>query len=90
MQKVRNEKNPLVFQNRFTYITHQYPTHYSKNSFNIPFVKLNYLKRSISYRGPFLWNNLVDEKSKETASLCLFKATIKKYLFEVKNEINYF
>jgi hypothetical protein len=90
MHKVKNEKVPAIFLSRFTYINHTYPTNYSQNSFKIPFAKYNYLKRSISHRGPYLWNNLVDKKSKETISFSLFKANIKKMLSDVQNEIQYF
>ena len=90
MHKVKNETTLDIFKNRFSYINHGYPTNYSKHNFNIPLVKLNYLKRSISFRGPNLWNKLLDDTSKETISFSKFKTQIKSQLFDIENECQYF
>ena len=90
MFQVKNDTIPQVFKNKFRFISHNYPTSYSKNSYTVPKRNKNYAKYSISYRGPYLWNNLLDNQAKEITSLALFKHKLKNMLFNEENEIRFF
>ena len=81
MFKVKNNMVSNIFNNSINTITHKYPTKYSIN-FNEPLKLLNIY--TISARGPHLWNNVLDDETKNKTSLASFKVssiTLKKTLF---------
>ena len=47
-------------------------------------------KFSIPSRGPLLWNNLLDTKTKTIDNISSFKNTIKKQLLNSENELTHF
>ena len=58
--------------------THNYYTRFA-NNFKYPNNKLEFGKKSISYRGVEVWNNISD-KIKKSDNVKGFKGTYKKHL----------
>ena len=57
MQRIKISTSPRVFSTYFQHINHLYETRFSKHDFKQPDALSRYIKFSISYRGPKLWNN---------------------------------
>ena len=58
--------------------THNYNTRFA-NNFKYPNNKLEFGKKSISYNGVEVWNNISD-KIKNSDNIKCFKSNYKKYL----------
>ena len=83
MQTVKTKTCPNLFITKFPEINHKYQTRYSKNAFKIQGARLNVKRFSIQYRGPFMWNNVLNKDLKltctEKSKLC-FQKSLKNYL----------
>ena len=51
---------------------------------------LNKSKFKISFRGPSIWNNFLENSEKEIESFLLFKSNLKFKLLSLSNKIEYF
>ena len=56
-------------------------------NFYLPKASIKTSNFRISYRGPYLWNNVPNVESKTLTSLHAFKNNIKKQLFANTNEL---
>ena len=90
MYQIRNKTAPLTFSGSFEKICHGYPTNFSQFNYKIPKTTLSKSKFRISFRGPSIWNNSLQNSEKETESLPLFKSKLKLKLLSFSNEITYF
>ena len=82
MYQIRNRTAPLKFLESFEEISHRYPTNFSQFNFK---TTLSKSKFRISFRGPSIWNNFLQNSEKEIDSLPLFKSKLKlKLLLAMK------
>ena len=82
---------PSIIFNKFSKISHNYPTNY-KNSGNdtTPKSTMKLTNFEISTRSQILWNAVLDATLKEIESLPLFKAKVKEMLLSRDNELLFF
>ena len=75
-----NKMLPATFDSFFT-LNRDFHNHYTRSStkIHIAYVRTNYNKHSIKYRGSQVWNNL-PTAVKTTKSIYIFKKKIKRYL----------
>ena len=80
MFKVYHDLAPTVFNGLFTRSTdiHNYSTRQSHH-FHVPYVRTNYMKRAISFKGAQIWNS-VSMKVTFDCSFLSFKHALKKLL----------
>ena len=71
-------------------ICHGYPANFSKCNYKIPKTARSESKFRISFRGPSIWNNVLQNSEKETESVPLFKSKLKLKLLSFNNKIKYF
>ena len=90
MYQIRNKTASLTFSGSFEKISHGYPTNFSQFNYKIPKTALSKSKFRISFRGPSIWNNFLQNSEKEIESLPLFKSKLKLKLLSFSNEITYF
>ena len=90
MHKVSNHVAPLIFNEIFKKPSHDYPTNFSYNSFSLKKCSLNSTKYSISFRGPKLWNEFLDNDEKQISSYNTFSTKVKSKLLQTENELRYF
>ena len=90
MYQIRNKTAPLTFSGSFEKISHGYPTNFSQFNYKIPKTALSKSKFRISFRGPYIWNNFLQNFKKEIESLPLFESKLKLKLLSFSNEITYF
>ena len=90
MYKIKNNLAPNIFKNNFQDISHKYPTRHSAHNFQQLKTISKTTSFSISNRGPFLWNNILEDHDKTILTFSLFKNQIKRRLFSIKNEVIYF
>ena len=90
MYQIRNTTAPLTFSRSFEKTSHGYPTNFSQFNYKFPKAALSRSKFRISFRGPFIWNNILQNSEKEIESLPLFKSKLKLKLLSFSNEITYF
>ena len=93
MHKIKNEEGPMIFHDQFSKIQHKYSTRYSKNAFNIPKANLNQKRFSIKYRGPYIWNNALNDEIKSQStqiSTPCFKKLLKRYVLNLDLHNDYF
>ena len=86
MQGVKTANCPKLFLNQFSEINHKYETRYSKDSFKIQDAKLNVKRFAIRYRGPFIWNSVLNNEFKKLStekSPTTFKKSLKKYIINL-------
>ena len=88
--QIRNKTAPSTFSGSFEKISHGYPTNISQFNYKTPKTALSKSKFRISFRGPSIWNNFLQNSKKETESLPLFKSKLKLKLLSFSNEITYF
>ena len=89
MYQIRNKAGPLTFSRSFEKISHGYPTNFSQFNYKIPKTALSKSKFRISFRGPSIWNNFLQNSEKEIESRPLFKSKLKLKLVSFSNEITY-
>ena len=80
---MHNNVAPLIFNDMFKKSLHKYPTNFSHNNFSLR-------KYSISFRGPKLWNELLNTDEKQISSYNLFSRKVKSKLLDTENELRYF
>ena len=90
MHKVNNNVAPIAFHEIFTKPSHNYPTNFSYNSFSLKKCSLNSTKYSISFRGPKLWNDFLNNEEKQIRSYTIFSKNIKSKLLDAENELEFF
>ena len=90
MYQIRKKTAPLTFSGSFEKICHGYPTIFSQFNHKIPKTTLSKSKSIISFRGPSIWNNFLENTEKEIESLPLFKCKLNLKLLSFSNEIIYF
>ena len=88
--QIRNKTAPLTFLGSFEKVSHGCPTNFSQFNYKIPKTALSKSKFRISFRGPSIWNNFLQNSEKEIESLPLFKSKLKLKLLSFNNEITYF
>ena len=66
--------------------SHSYPTRLSPLNYVKLTPKLNKYKYGISYKGPFIWNNLLSYTDKQITDVAEFKAVTKSKLLLLENE----
>ena len=69
MHKVNNNVAPVAFHEIFTKPSHNYPTNFSYNSFSLKKCSLNSTTYSVSFRGPKLWNDFLNNEKKNRLDL---------------------
>ena len=90
MYQIRNKTSPLTFSGSFEKICHGYPTNFSQFNYKIPKTALSKSKCRISFRGPSIRNNFLQNSEKEIESLPFFKSKLKVKLLYFSDEILYF
>ena len=85
MHKFNNNQTPNVFNN-IKRPEHRYPTNFSSLNFSLKSYSLNNIKYSVSFRGPKLWNDILNKQEKEIQSFPLFQKKMKIKLLESENE----
>ena len=89
MYQIINKTAHLTFWGSFEKICHGYPINFSQFNYKIPKTTLSKSKFRISFRGPSIWNNFLQNSEKEIESLPLFKSKLKLKLLSLSNEITY-
>ena len=89
MYRFHNDMLPSFFKRFFTY-NYDIHQHNLRNlhNFALPPTRTNYMKFSIQYHGPIVWNAL-PKKLKSLNSIQMFKSRCKKYLMEENLELNF-
>ena len=59
MHKIKNNNSLPVFQPSFTEVNSKYKTK-SSHKFYKPFCNTKLAQYAITYRGPYLWNSIID------------------------------
>ena len=95
MHKVNNNVAPIAFHEIFTKPSHNYPTKptitlFSYNSFSLKKCSLNSTKYSISFRGPKLWNDFLNNEEKQIRFYTIFSKKIKSKVLDAENELEFF
>ena len=90
MYKFNNQMAPSIFTTLFKKIEHKYPTRSSVNNFVLPKTFSKTTNFSITKRGSYLWNTLLDNATKSILSLDQFKTKVKQKLLMNENEITFF
>ena len=90
MYKTKLGLTPSIFVDKFTAITHKYPTNYAANNFIVPSSQLKLSQFCISVRGPNIWNKFINNKIKNLSSLPMFQSAIKHKLFSSENQTSLF
>ena len=89
MHRINTKTAPTVFLSKFTKPSHIYPIRFSQINYAKSTHKLNRCKYRISIRGPYLWNEFLNNKEKEIKLTSSFKSTIKNKLLSLNKEISY-
>ena len=87
MFKTLHGLTPTIFSDYFSGISHKYCTRTSDHNLHTPFFKLNVSKFSIRYRGPYLWNKVINRDLKNLTSVQKFKLASKKLLINKSDNI---
>ena len=90
MHTIKMANIPEVFPETTKKPNHKYPTTFSNFNYGIKKYSLKSTKYSVSYRGPTLWNTILDKRDKEIKSHLLFKKKIKSKLLDITNEQMFF
>ena len=82
MYKCYHNLLPPIFDSDFvrTRGIHQYDTRQAPAYFDIIKVRTEYRKASIRFRGPTIWNNLINNKISPDIGICTFKFKLKNFL----------
>ena len=90
MYKLNNKQTPRTFRDLIEKPIHQYPTQFSKISFNLKEFFLGTTKYSISYRGTKVWKIFFKNEEKEMQSYFLLLSRTKSKFFDAENKQKYF
>ena len=90
MYRLGNSDIPAIFNDIVKNPEHKYPTKFL--SLNYTLRKYSFINRrfSISFRGPKLWNEILNQEEKGSECHTLFKKCVKSKLLNMKNEYPYF
>ena len=89
MHKVKHGNIPTVFKNSFPLNSNKYGTKSTKSYFYKPFFKNRSNQFSIAFRGPHLWNTLIQESIKDLP-FHTFKNKLKEITINLNNEDGFF
>ena len=78
--KILNNLAPLYLLTISSYSNNKYNFRQSRNNIYIPQPKTDFKKRSLSYRGAIIWNNL-DDRVRNSPNLFTFKSLLKEVSF---------
>ena len=87
--KSKNKLAPTIFQEKFRIYKHKYQSRRTQN-FYLPEAKSKNSEFKISYRGPYLWNNVLSKEQKMLTSVHTLKTSIQKQLHNNNNELNFY
>ena len=73
MFKIKRDSAPTAFRNDFRKISHRCPTGFSQSNFVEGNILSNQIKFAVSFRGPRLWNQLLNEEQNNVAYINGFK-----------------
>ena len=90
MQRIHTKQAPPILQKKFKQITHHYPTRTSNLNYEKPKLVLTKAKYKISFRGPSVWNEFLDDSLKSIEYTPLFKIKTKYKLLDFNQEMRYF
>ena len=90
MHRIKMGNIPEVFHETTKKPNHKYPATFSNLNCSIKKYFLQSTKYSVSYRGPTLWNTILDKRDKEIDSHLIFKKKIKSKLLDITNEQMFF
>ena len=85
MFKYHHKLLPSIFNDFFTSIQFSYSNNKYLNCYQLPMVRTNYLKFSIKFYGPQIWNSIPNDL-KTLNLFSKFKKDSKKYI--LVNNIN--
>ena len=88
--KIKHNLSPCIFQNKFVAVDHKYQTTRNKNNFLLPKNNTKLTDFAISYRGPYLWNNVLETSFKTIDTLPVFKKKVKDNLLNRTDELLFF
>ena len=79
MHRWNNRKLPEMFNEYFEYVrdVHNYATRQSINLY-VPYVRTNLGQSCISYRGPKIWNSIINDKINGDSSEAVFSKMLKQ------------
>ena len=85
MYKCYRNYVPVLFNDMFTSISdvHSHETRQS-NQLYCPFISTNLGKTKFSYRGPFIWNQIIQIKINPNTSESVFSKSVYDYILEGK------
>ena len=88
MQLVKTYNDvPSIFENKFTYLFHRYPTNFSETGFELSQHLCYNSKYKISIRGPFFAAKVCQVMRNSTS---LFKAKLRSKPLKMDNEVKLF
>ena len=89
--KANHGISPRVFWNKFQKPNHRYPTRsISENYYKIPKSTLKQTWFSLSIRGPFLWNKVLNRDLKLLQNVSIFKTKVKETLLSLDCELSFY
>ena len=88
--KSRNNLAPKLFQEKFKTIKNKYKTRNNSQNVYLPKSINKSSDFKISFRGPLLWNKLLNEECKTSKCLYTVKSKLKKQLLDNDNELHYY
>ena len=77
MHEMKNRTVPSSFLEKFEQPSHWYSTRFSSGDYRKPQIKLRKCRFRISFRGPTIWNDLVESTGKEIQSPSISKVKTK-------------
>ena len=80
MYRLKNSNIPAIFND----IVNKYPTKFSRK------YSFTNSRFAISFRGPKLWNDILNKEEKGSESHTFFKICVKLKLLDMENEYSYF
>ena len=69
---------------------HSYSTRFSYFNYVKPIPKLNKCQHGLSYKGQFIWDNVLSTTDKQITNVAKFKPVTKPKLLSLENEVNFF
>ena len=85
-----NSDIPAIFKDIVKKPVHKYPTKFLKLNYTLRKYYFTNSRFSISFRGPKLWNEILNKKEKELESHTYFRTCVKSKLLDLDNMCSYF
>ena len=85
MFKMKQDSGPTAFQNDLREISYRYPTGFSQSNFVEGNTLSNQTKFAVSFRGPSLWNWLLNQEQKNMTYISCFRNSVKTSLPYLEN-----